>query len=81
MYDGSKITSVLCTLIKEERIKQDMNIKELSKKSKISISTIRRIENLTVVPRLSTYLRLFDILGFTQNKKFIKKLMKKKIIH
>lgn len=58
-----------------------MTIKELSEKSNISISTIRRIESAIVEPRLTTYYKLLDILGLTQSKKFVKKLMKKKLIH
>ena len=81
IFDDSKLNKALCNLLKEERIKRKMSIEELSKKSSVSLSTIRRIENGIVEPRLTTFYRLIDILGLTQNKKFVKKLMKKKILH
>ncbi len=81
IFDDSKINRTLCQLLKEERIKKRMSLEELSKKSSVSLSTIRRIESGIVEPRLTTFYRLLDILGLTQNKKFVKKLMKKKLLH
>ena len=81
IFDDSEINKTLCRILKEERIKRKMSIEELSKKSSVSLSTIRRIESGIVEPRLSTFYRLIDILGLTNNKKFVKKLMRKKILH
>jgi len=56
-------------LLKRKREKEKLSIPELSRKCLVPCSTIRRIENYQVSPKITTYLKIANGLGLIRFKK------------
>ena len=68
MKEDEKFYKRLAEVIKEERTKQNLTIKELAKRSNLSSITISDIENNKSRPCISTLLKINDGLNFPPQK-------------
>lgn len=68
MKEDEKFYKRLAEVIKEERTKQNLTIKELAKRSNLSSITISDIENNKSRPYISTLLKINDGLNFPPQK-------------
>jgi transcriptional regulator with XRE-family HTH domain len=63
--DISDITKAIGERIRKSRLSQNLTLKELSKRSGLSVSMISKIENSRVYPPLSTYAKISSCLGMS----------------
>ena len=68
MKEDDKFYRRLAKVIKEERTKQNLTIKELAKRANLSSITISDIENNKSRPYISTLLKINDGLNFPPQK-------------
>ncbi len=68
MKEDEKFYRRLAKVIKEERTKQNLTIKELAKRANLSSITISDIENNKSRPYISTLLKINDGLNFPPQK-------------
>lgn len=68
MKEDEKFYRRLAKVIKEERTKQNLTIKELAKRANLSYITISDIENNKSRPYISTLLKINDGLNFPPQK-------------
>ena len=68
MKEDEKFYKRLAEVIKEERTKQNLTIKELAKRANLSSITISDIENNKSRPYISTLLKINDGLNFPPQK-------------
>jgi transcriptional regulator with XRE-family HTH domain len=63
--DISDITKAIGERIRKTRQSQNLTLKEISKRSGLSVSMISKIENSQVFPPLSTYAKISSCLGLS----------------
>ena len=63
--DISDLTKAIGERIRKTRLSQSLTLKELSKRSGLSVSMISKIENSQVFPPLSTYAKIGSCLGMS----------------
>jgi transcriptional regulator with XRE-family HTH domain len=63
--DISDITKAIGERIRKARLSQNLTLKQLSKRSGLSVSMISKIENTQVFPPLSTYAKIGSCLGLS----------------
>ena len=63
--DISDITKAIGERIRKARLSQKLTLKQLSKRSGLSVSMISKIENSQVFPPLSTYAKISSCLGLS----------------